>query len=228
MEEPHLRRARHVAPERRVLAVGDLVVQVVVDRLEQSLVADRRRRIGLSAPARAPGRAACRTRRRSPGRCPVRPARPAAAAAAHPRRSPQSEVRGGSGAASSRAFAPAVGFPPVTGCYPARRPGRLQAAALTPSSSRNCLAGCPAACCGAARQGAAECFSSASTNGSPSAAPSEHAPARPSPPAADSPNVRPGRPPALRASDESERAFREAVAIRVSRMFAFVGIERQH
>ena len=28
--------------------------------------------------------------------------------------------------------------------------------------------------------------------------------------------------------DERERAFREAVAMRVSRMFAFVGIERQH
>ena len=28
--------------------------------------------------------------------------------------------------------------------------------------------------------------------------------------------------------DDSERAFREAVAIRVSRMFAFVGIEKQH
>jgi hypothetical protein len=28
--------------------------------------------------------------------------------------------------------------------------------------------------------------------------------------------------------DDGERAFREAVAVRVSRMFAFVGIERQH
>jgi hypothetical protein len=28
--------------------------------------------------------------------------------------------------------------------------------------------------------------------------------------------------------DETERAFREAVAVRVSRMFAFVGIEKQH
>jgi hypothetical protein len=28
--------------------------------------------------------------------------------------------------------------------------------------------------------------------------------------------------------DDDERAFREAVAVRVSRMFAFVGIERQH
>jgi len=28
--------------------------------------------------------------------------------------------------------------------------------------------------------------------------------------------------------DEAERAFREAVAVRVSRMFAFVGIEKQH
>ena len=27
---------------------------------------------------------------------------------------------------------------------------------------------------------------------------------------------------------DRERAFREAVAVRVSRMFAFVGIERQH
>ena len=28
--------------------------------------------------------------------------------------------------------------------------------------------------------------------------------------------------------DDAERAFREAVAIRVSRLFAFVGIEKQH
>jgi hypothetical protein len=28
--------------------------------------------------------------------------------------------------------------------------------------------------------------------------------------------------------DDTERAFREAVAVRVSRMFAFVGIEKQH
>jgi hypothetical protein len=28
--------------------------------------------------------------------------------------------------------------------------------------------------------------------------------------------------------DPGERAFREAVAVRVSRMFAFVGIERRH
>ena len=35
---------------------------------------------------------------------------------------------------------------------------------------------------------------------------------------------------AARAPDlsEDERVFREAVAVRVSRMFAFVGIERQH
>jgi hypothetical protein len=35
---------------------------------------------------------------------------------------------------------------------------------------------------------------------------------------------------AARAPDltEHERSFREAVAIRVSRMFAFVGIEKQH
>ncbi len=35
---------------------------------------------------------------------------------------------------------------------------------------------------------------------------------------------------AARAPDltDAERAFREAVALRVSRMFAFVGIERRH
>ncbi len=47
MEEADLGGARHVAPEHAVRAVGDLVVQIVVDRLEQRRVGDGRLDVGL-------------------------------------------------------------------------------------------------------------------------------------------------------------------------------------
>jgi hypothetical protein len=120
MEEPHLRRPGHVAPERRLLAVADLVVQVVVDALQQRGLRHHRRGVGQGRQApRRRLQVVERERRRRPQLDPGREA-----AARQERQRPRGQPRGDHFASCRHLALPLRRFPGGDASHP---PPRAQA-----------------------------------------------------------------------------------------------------